>query len=673
MRTAPGLALLLLCACSTSTNVNGTLRANQGTIFEGPLWSDQRCTEGAGFTNCCTRRDAWCLDFHEYLVADVRVSGQRVAVLFNADDGYLLAVSDDLGSTWKQVPVGSVGGMAQFQSMALHLAGNDVYLLVGEVVPSPGGNVTRTYPVKVDLETAKTAPASDRSWYLLSMTPAAVDGGTSYGVVIASEDARGSNVCTATLEAWTPGKAVVRSHTSFPGGCGEFPISAANSPAVFEVLQEYGGGPACLYRYDARTNTGSSTCVPTALWPAFSEPLVLASYAGERAEVLRAYAREGQAFVYTPGLAAPIALGPGVPQRHRGTAARLRYAGFVLLAQADGASTLVRVNRDGTADEALLPGSPCEGNPTSCFDPKNAGIARGGYRDTLWVEPLANDEFLVLYVHDLAPGLNQYKPLFTASREKATWRRIVAGPGASVMGPPGYPNATKAGPAAEACVRRQACLGAAAGDFYSCAGWLIRQTGNLPNLDAAVAEQRAASCSADAMQPGWLECRLRGGEPRVVPQPNTTPYVDCVMPGVLTGAACGTCVVDVAVTCPAGPTRVTPVNCASGGLVCRAGRCVSAAGCADASEWSCQGDVGRFCTMSDPMAARCDLFNMTCDASARPPAWRPCMAKQAPSQTGSPTPPRCEGHYLLWELNGVQWADCAALGYASCAGGRCVP
>lgn len=666
-------ALLLLVACPSPQNVNGTLRGNQRTLFEGVHWVDERCTEGAGAANCCDRNAAFCPDFADYMVADVRVLGQRIAVLFTVNNGYQLLLSDDGGESWRAVPLGSVGNIAEFRSMALHLDGDGVYLLVANVVPTSGGTALRVLPVKVDLATGQTTEESDGTWYLYSMTPAAVKDGTSFGLVIAPEDARGGPNCTFSLEAWKPGAPPVRSRAVFVDDCTEFPVLAADSATSFEVLQEYKGTSACLYQYNALSNSGSSTCVPWAVWPALSEPEVRTSWAGARAETLRAYTSNGQAFATTPGVTKPIPLGPGVPQRHRATSQRLRYAGFTLLGAVDGGtgSRLVRLNRDQTVDEVLLPGSPCEGNPETCFDPKNASVARGGYRDTLWVEPLGGDEFLVLYVHDLAPGINQYKPLFTASREQATYRRLVTVAPPDSPGPAGYPKATKAGPSGEACVRQRSCQGALAGDFYACLASVFYGGATTPNLEAAVREASAAACGDDAMHVGWLDCRARGGAPQVLDGGGGSSYVGCGMPVDVTGAACATCVGDVAITCDR-PPQALPVNCASTGQVCRAGRCELSAGCTGASAWSCAGDLGTLCWQNNLKTARCDLFNMACDAAARPPAWNPCVSKQGDTASTN-SPPRCEGKYLLWNVNGVQWADCEALGFSSCGGDRCVP
>lgn len=58
--------------------------------------------------------------------------------------------------------------------------------------------------------------------------------------------------------------------------------------------------------------------------------------------------------------------------------------------------------------------------------------------------------------------------------------------------------------------------------------------------------------------------------------------------------------------------------------------------------------------------------------NARPPAWNPCVSKQGEPYSTVWKPLRCEGRYLLWEINGVHWADCRAYGFSGCAGGRCV-
>jgi hypothetical protein len=647
--TKHGLAALValgLVACSPSFQENGTPRANQRTLIEGRAWSTP------------------------YSVGDVRVSGQRIVVLVYENTGVILAVSDDRGETWRQVPVGSVGNISGFSSMSLYLDGARVILMVARQVARPYGDVFLGQPYEVDLATGTTTALGGAEF--LSITPAAIGAdGTWLGASFAPEDQRGGTTCHALLEKWKPGvQALTRSVAAFQYPCTNFPVPGSNDGRVFQALSEQKGYTACLATYNVPGNVASATCVPWAEWPALSEPFISAAYANERAEVLRPFTHDGQAYVASPLLPVPIALGPGVPSRNRAVSGRPRFPGMVAVSTGPDAARLVRVNREGTVDEVLLPSSPCEGNPYSCFDPENPDIARADYGDALWAEPLGNDEFLVVYLYDSAPGID-VKLRLTASRERATYQRVTPNPGPVLEGPAGYPQATRAGPLAEYCVKKLACAGSSTSqDIYNCVGTLMYSPS--PWLDAALVEANAASCTSPVFTlPGYFDCRVRGGVASAVDNGQGQLVLKCEVGSGLTAADCNSCVGDVAVSCPAGVPVGT--SCSATGRACTSGRCTATA-CTSPSTTTCSGDKGTSCSSGTLLAMRCDLLGMGCNALARSPGWMPCVSKTTPdafSQTNVPA--RCEGRFLLWDINGLQWADCRALGFSGCAGGRCTP
>jgi len=635
-RTALAALVSLLAGCTDSGNVNGTLRDNQRTLLQTGHWQDERCSERTA-GNCCERNGSFCLDFTDVNVDDVRVSGRRVVALIAQNNGHLLAISDDLGGSWRTVTLGSVGGIAQVRPMALHLDGNDVYLMVANQEQGAGiGSTTRVRPVRVDLGSGSTSPvASD--WFLVGTVPAYVRDGVSVGVSFSPEDERGGGTCVALEETWDPGARPVRRSARFEGSCSiGLSVTGSDDGRLFSYLSDADGGPACLLQYDASTSTASRRCVPLAEWPARSEPRVLASYANERAELMRAFAVQGQAFVASPSLASPIALGPGVPRAVRALGGRSRYAGLVVLGDPAGrGSTLVRVKRDGTVDEVLLPRGPCSEDPTrSCFDPANPGISHGEYGDALWIEPLGGDEFLVFWLHDRAPGINQYQGVLTVSRERATYRPRTGLMPFEAFGPPGHPNATRAGVIEEICVRRQTCTPARE-DFHMCVNRLLQENATTPRLQAALDAASAARCSDPIYtEPGWLDCLLRGGMPSNPDNGQGQRFFQC----------------------DPGPA-ITPTPCPAGrGL-----------------NPICVGDVGERCLAGNYTRTRCDLMNMACDASSQTVAWRPCVARQLGPPVVSPDQLRCDGRYLLWDINGTHWADCRALGFSQCVGRRCEP
>lgn len=630
-------ALLVAAAClpggGTSGNVNGVLRTNQATAYEVRIWQDARCGEGENFGYCCHNYSAVCLDFPEFVVGDVRVDGNRAAILTYLQDGMVLLVSDDRGKSWRDVSIGNIGNIFGFYAASLYLKDSRVFLMVSREVGRPGGNVFLGEAWEVNVDTGATTNFTAATF--IAGAPAAVaSNGDWLGAYFGPEDLRGGNKCVALLERWSPpAQEPTRQQVTFDGVCPQAAVPGANSPTSFAVLSENPGLNACIWtltvpNYVGGTLSAGSQCVAWAEWPATGpEPAVFAAFANERAEVLRPYERDGQALVASPLLTKPVALGAGKPARNRGISGRPRYPGMIAVKKADNTAQLVRVNRDGTVDAVNLPGSPCNAGQYSCFDPKNADVGRGDYGDLLWAEPLGNDEYLTLYIHDFAPGINQVKQTLTTSIEKATYTRLENT--APVQdGPAGFPKATKGGTLAAYCARKAACATAASNDWmYTCVGSLMNS--NAVGLEAALAKAATAPCTDPifTMKP-YFDCYLSGG----------TPSVDN----------------NLQLTC-AGGGPPTPVACTSAGTT------------------TCDGDKGSRCNNGVAAPIRCDLLNMSCLATSVTPAWSPCVSKKAPEEFSTTNQPiRCEGRYLLWHLNGTQYFDCAAEGYASCSGNRCV-
>lgn len=677
--------VVVLAACSPGGNVNGTLRGNQVTLFEGQHWTDARCSEsrGSGLSplNCCFRHGDVCLDFVDYLVSDVRVLGQRVVVLVTVNAGVALYVSDDLGATWKATAVGSVGGIATFQSMALHLAGRAVYLMVQTQEAAPLGGRVVVYPYEVDLETGVTTRValSGADWLYARPHAWSAPDGTSIGVTFLPEDARdpGSR-CMVRTETWKPGSAVQVTMTPAGfSGCTEGSVPASDDGRFFPLLVTQPPAPACVRQYDAATDSMGGSCVPWGTWPALRQPGDLprfAAQAGRRAWRYGVFALEDTAWAVTLPARTWVSLGRGAPQDNRRPSGRQPFAGLVPLRDAAGTSRLVRINADDTADEVLLPLSPCTGDAQTCFDPKSAEVFHGEVGDVQWVEPLGDDQYLVFFVHDLAPGINQYKALFTVSKETATYRRVTPLERPTGVGPAGYPNAKPAGPIELVCLKQLACGGAPAG-LQDCAGlyyrhFLMTQT----NLDGAVAEAAAADCSSLLLsRPGAFACRARGGTPVLRDDGQGQSLLECDFGASVAGAACGTCVGDVAVACASNPSRVEPIDCSAGGATCQAGRCVPATACVGGALYQCREGVGVICSAQGELRARCDLLNLGCDVAAQVPGWNPCVGTGIWRPTTTASSPRCEGEYLLWELNSEKWANCVELGFSGCQGDRCVP
>lgn len=685
MRRSAFVALpcLALLAC-TPTNVNGTLRGNQVVLFEGQHWTDVRCSEsrGSGLSplNCCSSHGQYCLDFVDYVVSDVRVQGQRVAVLVTVNNGHMLYLSDDLGASWRAVNVGSIGGIAEFQATALHLSGDRVFLMVQTKEEAPLGGRVVVYPWEVNLAAggATRAPLNGASWLFARPHAWSAPDGSTVGVTLLPEDARDpGGPCLLQRETWSPaGSATVQLKAAGFNGCVEQFVPASDDGRFFPLVDLRPGVEACVRQYDLASDTVASHCVPWSRWPAAIPPdgvVRFAAGAGKRAWRYVLFTVEDTAWAVTPTSPTQVSLGRGAPQNNRRTSGRQPFAGLVPLKEADGTSRLLRINEDETADEVLLPLSPCVGDAQSCFDPKNADVFHGEVGDVHWVEPLGGDEYLVFYAHDVAPGINQVKLVLTVSREQATHRRVVPLEKPMGVGPAGYPNAKPAGPLERWCLRRAACTGASF-DFYQCVGaYLSQQTMTLVGLDAAVAEADVAGCESLLVRnPQAFDCRARGGTPTMRDDGQGQLFLECGAPVDVTGAACNTCVGDVAVTCLTSPFRVQPVDCALAGATCQAGRCVPPAPCSGPAETTCAGDVGVNCFNGEEARARCDLLNMTC--SPQPvPGWAPCVGKGewAPSTTNVPV--RCDGDYLLWHLNGEKWAHCVELGFTGCQGGRCAP
>jgi hypothetical protein len=627
--------LMVAAAClpggGSSGNVNGVLRTNQVTAYEVRLWQDARCGMGANFGNCCHNYNAVCLDFPEFVVGDVRVDGNRAVILTYLQDGMGLLVSDDRGKSWREVPIGSIGNIFGFFQASLFLSKGHVYLMVLRFVPRAGGDVYLGEAWEVDPDTHATTRYTGPSF--ISGMPAAVGpNGEWMGAFFGPDDLRGGSNCTAILETWSPpAQDATRRVVTIPGTCPQVAVPAANSNTAFSVLYENSGLNACIWTLSAAGATlgASGQCVPWAEWAATgSEPFVSSAFANERAELIRPFTRDGQALVASPLLPKTVALGPGKPARNRGVSGRQRYPGMVAVQKDDGTAQLVRVNRDGTVDAVNLPGSPCNAGQYSCFDPKNSDIGRGDYGDLLWAEPLGNDEYLAVYIHDFAPGINQVKQTLTTSIEKATYTPLEnAAPVED--GPAGYPKSTKGGKLAAYCARKAACTAGVTNDWmYSCAGNLMRSAA--VGLESAVTAGAAAPCTDPIFtQQGYFDCLLTGG----------TPAVDNNLQLTCTGG---------------GPPP--PVTC-TGAL----------------GDVMCEGDKALVCNGATASTVRCDLMNMSCSPTSRTPAWSPCVSKKAPEDFSTVNQPmRCEGRFLIWHINGTQYLDCKAEGYASCSVNRCV-
>jgi hypothetical protein len=609
------------------------LRTNQVTAYEVRIWQDQRCGIGANAINCCHNYNAYCLDFPEFVVGDVRVDGNRAVILAYLQDGMVLLVSDDRGKSWRSLSIGSIGNIFGFYAGTLFLKGQSIFLEVWREVGRPYGNVFLGELWEVDPQSGAT---TNHTYPTFIAGPSAVSAtGEWVGAYFGPEDLRGSNNCTALVERWAPpAMEPTRQQVTFPGICPQAAVSGANSATSFSVLSENNGLNACVWtltvpNYVGGTLSAGSQCVPWAEWPATgSEPFIRAAFANERAEVLRPYERDGQALVASPLLPKPVALGAGKPAVNRGISGRPRYPGMVAVKKDDNTAQLVRVNRDGTVDAVNLPGSPCNAGQYSCFDPFNADIGRGDYGDLLWAEPLGNDEYLAVYVHDFAPGINQVKQTLTTSIEKATYTRLEnVAPVAD--GPAGFPKATKGGALAAYCARKAACTAPASSEWmYQCAGTLM--SSNAAGLDAALAAAAAAPCTDPIFtQQGYFDCMLTGG----------TPAVDANLQLTCTGGA-----------------PPTPVACtgATGAV-------------------TCDGDKAQTCINGVASPTRCDLLGMACLATSKTPAWSPCVSKKDPDDFSTTNMPiHCEGRYLLWHINGTQYLDCTADGYTSCSGNRCV-
>jgi hypothetical protein len=642
--------LLASCASCTSGGGGGTLRANQVTVFEGTRWFDENCARGEASINCCTRHDAICPDFTNYDLMDVQVRGKRVAVLVLQNDNVRLMLSDDLAQTWREVTVGSPGNIAGFQSMRLHLAGDEVYLLVLRQTPVPLGFRTAAWPYRVDL-TGGTGTHSANVELLSLGYGFSADDGTVHGVIITPEDARnGGGPCLAMYESWKPGstnierKQVVSRFT----GCGiDMHVTASDDGRFFPVPMA-AGDRACTVQYDVASNTLGGTCVPWGLWPAARDMnFVFSSYAGKRTQRLAAFSLDGGAWATPMTTAEWISLGTGVPTRNWTAASRPRFPGLISLG-----TKWVRVNDDRTVDEAVLPLGPCEDPTKSCFDRGSALTYHGEVGDVLWLEPLPDDEYLVFSMHDLSPGAWQFTPRITVSKEKATWKRVEPLPKPVTLGPAGYPNAQAAGLLEQWCLTRLSC-GLGVNDFYNCLGAM--QAGpQKPGLEAALRAAVGQGCASPALDATTFDCLQRGGV--AVADGGCDFGVD------LSSATCGTCTGDVFLNCPA-----RAFDCAADGKPCASGGC---GGCTP----GCVGDRFQTCSNGTLTAVtRCDLLNMTCDATQPVPGWSPCIGKGtwSPSQTNQLL--RCEGTYVLWHINGEKYADCTELGFSGCSSGRCTP
>lgn len=620
-------------SCSDGRHSLGTLRDNQHTFLEGQHWIDRSCTKGEGYANCCERRSDFCLDFHDYEVHDVQTRGDRFAILMHVDDAFLLVLSDDRGQTWRQVFIGFLLNTPVYVSASLFLTDDGrVYLMAqSSEVGALGQKYLRIRPFRVNLETGEATLASDN--FLLNPVASAQDGNTFVGVSFGSDDIRLPRKCIATVNRWTPGSDIAYESVTIDENqpCYDARVHDSTDGVHFQALET--AGDACLLSYDAGQHTGSQSCLGSASWPRGTNGTeTVTSFIHERDRVLRFYQDGDSVRVVSPVLGrTPLLVDTGLLRTDEASSRRKRYPGVVPIVDADGSNPrLIGVRKDQTLERMFLPPSPCTGSRATCFDPDSAAPNPASYGDMLWAEPIGNDDYLVVYVHDIAPGINQYKAIYTASIEHATFAPYT--PPASHVdagidsGSPfsALPTANEGGLLGRYCARVIGCQQGAYGRWiYDCIGkYMSKPSARL--LPALLEADATTGCTDKVKDYTWLDCKL-------------DQY----------------CSHDGGVIVPDPPDDT----------------------CSGTTELACDGGTTSQCNAGHLTVSRCDLAGLTCDVSVpiRPGVPLGCVNPVDSSDSKGYDEPVCDGDYAIWYLAGPKYVNCKELGLSTCSAGRCVP
>lgn len=637
-----GLALTLVLGCSATDSGNDSTRSNVHEVRRGDQWSDDRCTSDDS---------QFCLSGgHSLSIASVRALGDRFAVVVLDRGAHLmLALSEDRGKRWHTVEIDDSdttrGGPMYAAGVDVLLADSGTWLYVPRSEGMGKQSHQHGYLYSVDTtvdwytlpaETAAvpaTPPVDFRANHALFIVPESSPN-------LAPHDARSAQDVALRVTEVDPAdrsrdvERVVRCDRPECSAlhAGAFQGSDDGDHYLAFSSTEPGGGSECIISYSRSSASIESRCVPLSRWPAaaaYREPAAL-PYVDQYAPELRLFDAGDHAWAVTvlpangdaaPSASSPIDLGAGAFAPNGSFSGRPRYGGMGIVettaqgttssqtprAEHSGRIThLVRVTADGQAQHVLIPRSPCI-DAATCGDRQPALQQR--YGQVAWAEPLGGNEYLVLYLSDVEPSLSKYRPVISASIERARLQDVPATPFPEQAGPNGNPGAIETAGVSRQCVRALSCLGGKGGaddDILTCIDfWMTSSLGSAAQHGAALADFLAlpAACNSFTNDPST-------GFANVL-QPTTSPEEECHAKARCTGNVWSSC----------DRTR----DCSLVNLSCTLRSDTIVQGC----------ELPR----AIPATASCDYLH----------------------------PIRCDGDYLLTCLGGqLSWTDCVDLGFASC-------
>lgn len=715
-RVSLGIAFAVLSACSKSGSGGGSsLRSGVSEVYRGLLWHDDSCSL-EHFENCCTSRGvADCTTYEKLGVAAVRRSGDRIAVvLVNDDRSVILAHSEDRAKHWSSVPIKTdefiLGGPAPLAGIDVFINGPEYGLFIPRNETHALGMEYRYgYVYVVDLATGALPENGAR---VTSTFPSTDDRKDRWMLFDTDTDPRSGDCQLIVDERPKVGDDII---TNVPLGqrCNNLLPTSFGGSDDGETYKTYGSPPKdgpemCAFQFTRADRQLRAGCVPWSIWPgAGAGSYQAVPYAGHDTPELVAYEKGGHVWAsgltnldaFAPHVVPPIDLGAGNLFPNVAYSTRPLRRGLVgVTTDVTKPARMERVRDDGKVEELVFPRTPC-GGTGPCGDQSPTPHAD----EVVWMEPLGNDDYLVLYQADMEPAVNRHQEVVMASIEHVTTKPVDAGTTTPTGPKVGDPGTAAAGPVEQMCVRAISCelnaMAVAGSDteVYDCLkAWSTAKTSERAGRMEALAEFLAAPPGCDPFRAvaGPLHiglcdkaCALGGGHCAL---DQATNVYQCQFASTDV-ATCNTCTASnhaVRCTSAGDVTTVTQdLDCTAAGTFCNCGasdaggpctfppicsdmnRCPGT-GTADPPSYVCDGAISRVCDSGYPYSITdCSVFGLSC-ASTSSALWARCALPPGAvtaCDAAKPSEPVCAGNSLVTCVGGqLHFTDCAALGFKSC-------
>lgn len=695
MQLAWALVSLVLALGAGCSSDESPVRGNVHEIYRGGLWEDERCSEQS-FEYCCLMQGiTTCTTFNHVVLVAVRHRGDRIGALVLVNGDHLvLAQSEDRGATWKTTDIIDDdyvrGSHVYLGGMDIVMTADVTWLYIPrQEVGGLGMLYSRGYLYRVDasgklstddVKMPGNPPIEERDGRAIFIVPDMDPLSRDVSLLVYEVTPDNRSIDRIALVPCTEPGCATLSSAAFLG--------TDDGDLYYAFTTSAGAQPECLLAYRRSTQALSTVCMPLSEWPGNEKLFAVLPYAGQQAPLLRAFNRGDHVWAATmldagAGLgraSEPVDLGVGRLSTNLAFNLWPQFRGMAIvedLPEIEGVipdARLVRVPLTGPAQRVLLPTTPCEDDSKCGYHAIPFQGQRIGHM--AWTEPLGNDDYLVFYRSDDAPGMTAQQEVISVSLEHATYKDVAAEPfpAAAI---PGYPNAIEAAGIAAKCALQQSC--GSPTDVLTCMyNWTTRPTVDAAKHRAALLAFLASpnDCTSFNCQGIGPNCARSGGDCEI----DGNGSAACVFTD--STAACNTCTPDGrAITCN-GSTITSVLDCTAVGQTCQCNgpACACVPPPCSAPAPSCVGDIYTECTPGQSrdcslIGQGCTLEPFNAEASYFPGCSPPPFGSECVGNVW------CDGRYLMFCVNGQPVGyDCPAQGWGAKCGSleftsvlRCLP